>query len=140
RRHGATFDLKQEVFLKFPRPTGIDMDGSGRLYVASWRGGEASTYVGPNVGFIARIAPHGLKSTAFPNLREADLGKLMGLMSGPTSVARLHSQREILRRGRKAETTEALVKLASDTSARLEGRAAAVFGLKQLDGKGSHPA
>jgi putative membrane-bound dehydrogenase-like protein len=139
RRHGPTFDLKQEVFLTLPRPTGIDMDGSGRLYVASWRGGEASTYVGPNVGFIARVTPRGLKPAPLPNLRKADLGRLIGLMSGPNSVARLHSQREILRRGRMATTTESLVKLASDAAARLEGRAAALFALKQLDGRDSHP-
>jgi putative membrane-bound dehydrogenase-like protein len=140
RPSGPTFDLKQEVFLKFPRPTGIDMDGSGRLYVASWRGGEASNYVGPNVGFVARVTPKGLKPTPFPNLREADLSQLIRHLSGPNSVARLHSQREILRRGRKAESTAALVKLASDAGARLEGRVAAVFALKQLDGKDSHPA
>src|SRR5262249_39664018 len=140
RPSGPTFDLKQEVFLKFPRPTGIDMDGSGRLYVASWRGGEASTYVGPNVGFVARVTPRGLRPAPFPNLREADLGKLIGLMSGPNSVARLHAQREILRRGRKPEASRALVKMASDGGAPLEGRAAAVFALKQLDGKDSHAA
>jgi putative membrane-bound dehydrogenase-like protein len=140
RPHGATFDLKQEVFLKFPRPTGIDMDGSGRLYVASWRGGEASTYVGPNVGFVARVTPRGLKPAPFPNLKECDLGQLIGLLTGPNSVARLHAQREILRRGRKPETTDALVKLASDGAAPLEGRAAAVFALKQLDSKDSHLA
>jgi putative heme-binding domain-containing protein len=116
------------------------MDGSGRLYVASWRGGEASTYVGPNVGFIARVVPSGLKPAPFPNLREADLAQLIGLLTGLNSVARLHSQREILRRGRRAETTESLVKLASDSAAPLEGRAIAVFTLKQLDGKESHPA
>jgi putative membrane-bound dehydrogenase-like protein len=140
RPHGPTFDLKQEVFLKFPRPTGMDMDGSGRLYLASWRGGEASTYVGPNVGFIARVTPRGPQPPPFPNLEAADLGQLIGLMSGPNSVARLHSQREILRRGRRAETTAALLKLASDVASRLEGRAAAVFALKQLEGKDSHPA
>jgi putative membrane-bound dehydrogenase-like protein len=139
-KHGATFDLKQEVFLKFPRPTGIDMDGSGRLYVASWRGGEASTYVGPNVGFVARVTPRGLEPAPFPNLKEADLGRLLGLLSGPNSVARLHAQREILRRGRNAEASQALFALASDGAAPLEGRAAAVFALKQLDGKESHPA
>src|SRR5262249_61513280 len=134
RKSGPTFDLKQEVFLRIPRPTGMDMDGSGRLYVASWRGGEASTYVGPNVGFIARVTPRGLKPTPPPNLRKADLGRLIGLMSGPNSVARLHSQREILRRGRKARTTKSLVKLASDAKAPLEGRVAAILALKQLDG------
>jgi len=140
RPNGATFDLKQEVFLRFPRPTGIDMDGSGRLYVASWRGGEASNYVGPNVGFVARITPQGFKASPFPNLREADLAQLIRLLSGPNSVARLHSQREILRRGRKAESTAALVSLAQDAGAPLEGRAAAVFTLKQLDGKDSQQA
>jgi putative heme-binding domain-containing protein len=138
--HGATFDLQQEVFLKIPRPTGMDLDGSGRLYVASWRGGEASTYVGPNVGFIARVTPRGLKPEPFPNLKEADLAQLIRHLSGPNHVARLHSQHEILRRGRKAETTQALVRLASDGSASLEGRVAAIFTLKQLDGKDSHSA
>ena len=140
RPNGPTFDLTQEVFLKFPRPTGIDMDGSGRLYVASWRGGEASNYVGPNVGFVARITPQGLKSSPFPNLREVELSELIRYLSGPNSVARLHSQREILRRARSAESTAALVKLASDAGVRLEGRVAAVFALKQLDGADSHPA
>src|SRR5207244_6757171 len=123
-----------------PRPTGIDMARNGRLYVASWRGGEASNYVGPNVGFIARVTPRGLKPAPFPNLGESDLGSLIGRLSGPNSVARLHSQREILRRGRQVEATEALVTLASDAGAPREGRAAAVFTLKQLDGKDSHPA
>ncbi|HEV3143442.1 MAG TPA: CotH kinase family protein, partial [Gemmataceae bacterium] len=138
--HGPTFDLKQEVFLKFPRPTGIDMDGSGRLYVASWRGGEASTYVGPNVGFVARVTPRGLKPEPFPDLKQADLGRLIALLSGPNSVVRFNTQREILRRGRDAAMTEALVQLASDGKARLEARVAAIFALKQLDGKESHPA
>jgi putative membrane-bound dehydrogenase-like protein len=138
--HGPTFDLKQEVFLRFPRPTGIDMDGSGRLYVASWRGGEASTYVGPNVGFVARVTPRGLKAEPFPDLKQADLGRLIGLLCGPNRVARLHAQREILRRGQNPEATAALVKLASDGAAPLEGRVIAVFALKQLDGKDSHPA
>jgi putative membrane-bound dehydrogenase-like protein len=139
-RHGPTFDLKQEVFLKFPRPTGIDMDGSGRLYVASWRGGEASNYVGPNVGFVARVTPRGLKPAPFPDLKELDLPRLIGLLSGPNSVTRVAAQREILRRGRNAAASETLVKLASDGAAPLEGRAIAVFALKQLDGKDSHPA
>src|SRR5262249_19749114 len=140
RKSGPTFELKQEVFLKLPRPTGMDLDGSGRLYVASWRGGEASNYVGPNVGFIARVTPRGLKATPFPDLSKLDLDGLMRLLTGPNAVARLHSQREILRRASSAAATAALVKLASDGGAALEGRVAALFALKQLDGKASHPA
>jgi putative heme-binding domain-containing protein len=134
---GPTFRLKQEVFLKLPRPTGIDLDASGRLYVASWRGGEASMYVGPNVGFIARITPAGLKAGPPPDWKQADDAQLLRHLSGPNAVARLHSQREILRRGRQAETTAALVRLASDAKAPLEGRVAAIFTLKQLEGKDS---
>ncbi len=138
--HGPTFDLKQEVFLKIPRPTGMDIDASGRLYVASWMGGEASVYIGPNVGFVVRVTPHGLKPPPFPNLKEADLRALVGLLAAPNPVTRLHSQYEILRRGRNAETTRALEALAADAAAPLEGRAVAIFTLKQLNGKDSHAA
>jgi putative membrane-bound dehydrogenase-like protein len=140
KSHGPTFDLKQEVFLKVPRATGMDIDASGRLYVASWRGGESAVFVGPNVGFIARIAPRGLKPTPFPDLKTARPGELIRLLAAPQSVSRLHAQGEILRRGRDAEATRALIALASDRKAKLEGRVAAIFTLKQLDGKEAHPA
>jgi putative membrane-bound dehydrogenase-like protein len=135
REHGATFDLQQEVFLKVPRATGMDIDANGRLYVASWRGGEASVYVGPNVGFVARVVPHGLKPKPLPNLKEADRAQLLRHLAGPNAIARRHAQGEILRRGRQAETTAALVALASDARALREGRVAAIFTLAQLDGK-----
>src|SRR5205085_11374573 len=41
---------------------------------------------------------------------------------------------------RKPESTKALVILAADAAAPLEGRVAAAFALKQLDGTDSHPA
>jgi putative membrane-bound dehydrogenase-like protein len=137
---GPTFDLKQEVFLKMPRATGMDIDADGRLYVASWRGGEASVYVGPNVGFVACITPKGLKPTPFPDLKKIDVVQLVRLLAAPQSVTRLHAQGEILRRGRNPQCTDAIVALASDSTAPLEGRVAAVFTLKQLDGRNSHPA
>lgn len=138
--HGASFDLMQEVFLKIPRPTGMDIDASGHLYVASWRGGEASVYIGPNVGFVARVTPKGRKPSAAPDLKAADFSQLIRHLTDANSVIRLHAQRELLRRGRSAETTAALAALATDNSARLEGRVAAIFALKQLDGRESHPA
>jgi putative membrane-bound dehydrogenase-like protein len=140
KKNGATFDLRQEVFLKIPRPTGMDIDGNGRLYVASWMGGEASVYVGPRVGFVARVSPRRLTPKPFPDLKKATLDQLMGHLSAPNNVTRLYAQREVLRRGRKAEATRALVKLAADPEASLGGRVAATFTLKQLDGKDSHKA
>jgi putative membrane-bound dehydrogenase-like protein len=137
--HGPTFDLQQEVFLKMPRATGMDLDGSGRMYVASWRGGSAVGFEGPNIGFVARVVPKGLKSEPFPDLKKADLEGLVGLLAAPQAVARLHVQGELLRRGRDAQSSQALVALSSNRNAPLEGRVAAIFTLKQLDGKDAHP-
>ena len=132
--------MATDVFLKIPRATGMDIDGSGRLYVASWRGGEASVFVGPQVGFIARVTPRGLKPAAFLGLKDADLLQLLELLAAPNGVWRLHAQREILRRGRDAETSRALRNLASDQAVKTPGRIAALFALKQLDGIDSHEA
>ncbi|MBN9118650.1 MAG: CotH kinase family protein [Planctomycetes bacterium] len=140
KANGPTFDLKQEVFMKMPRATGMDIDGSGRLYVASWRNGSAVGFEGPNIGFVARVAPKGFRAEAFPDLKAAKGDELIRHLAAPQSVTRLHAQGELLRRGKSADTTKALVTLASDANASLEGRAAAVFTLKQLDGKNSHAA
>jgi putative membrane-bound dehydrogenase-like protein len=135
---GVTFSQRTEVFLKIPRATGMDIDGSGRLYVASWLGGEASVHVGPNVGFIARIAPKDLRPAPFPDLKLADTGGLLRYLAAPEAVTRLHAQGEILGRGANHDMSDSLAKLAADRTAALEARAAAIFTLKQLNGKGSH--
>ena len=49
----------------------MDMGGDGRLFVASWRGGEAAVYVGPQVGFLACITPPGFKEKSLPQPEEA---------------------------------------------------------------------
>ena len=138
--HGPTFDLKQEVFLTMPRATGMDLDGRGRLFVASWRGGEAAVFVGPNVGFVARVTPKQFQAEAFPDLKRAKLDELVGYLASPRSVTRLHAQWEILRRGKSAAASEALTHLAADADAPLAGRVAAVFTLKQLDGAAANKA
>ena len=135
---GPTFATNQEVFLKIPRATGMDIDANGRLYVASWRGGEAAVYVGPNVGFVARVTPRDLAQKPFPNLKAADLKELVAHLAGPNPVMRLHSQREILSRGRSEAATQALAELASASDSALAARVAALFTLKQLDGAGCH--
>jgi putative membrane-bound dehydrogenase-like protein len=135
---GATFRATTEVFVKIPRATGMDVGADGRLFVASWRGGEASVYVGPQVGFIACITPPGLKAKPIPHPEEANLARLVDGLCGSVDAARFACQREIIRRGRSPEATRALIALASDGSKPPYGRAAALFALKQLDGKGSH--
>jgi putative membrane-bound dehydrogenase-like protein len=137
--HGPTFDLKQEVFMRMPRATGMDIDASGRLYVASWRGGSAVGFEGPNIGFVTRVTPKGFKPVPFPDLRKLDVLGLVKLLAAPSSVTRLHVQGEILARGKNARMSAFLDQLASTSAVSLEARAAAIFTLKQLDGKDSHP-
>jgi putative membrane-bound dehydrogenase-like protein len=135
---GASFRADQSVFLTIPRPTGMDIGADGRLYVASWRGGEASVYVGPQVGFLACVAPPGWSPTSPFDAKGLALAELIDGLCGPNAASRFHCQREILRRGPSPETTRALTDLASDASRPMHGRVAALFALKQIDGAGSH--
>lgn len=135
---GASFRARTSVFLTIPRATGMDVGGDGRLYVASWRGGEASVYVGPNVGFIACVAPPGWSPSSPSNPKGFSLAELIDGLCGPNAAARFHCQREILRRGPSPESTRAITALATDPSRPLPGRVAALFALKQLDGTRSH--
>jgi putative heme-binding domain-containing protein len=129
---GSSFTAAKEVFIGITRPTGIAEDGSGHLYVASWKG-ATFTYAGPDVGFIARLTPENYQAKPFPNLAKAEDEELLALLSTPSAVRRLHISREIVRRGSKAVFTEGLEKLAASEES-LAVRVAAIFTLKQLLG------
>ena len=131
--NGATFNAHQQTFLAINRPTDIDVDGSGRMYVSSWQGGGFS-YSHPNVGYIVQIVPENYRPKPFPDVTQLDDLGLNQLLLGPSQVQNLHAQREILRRGRNPERTTALVNIASNENNPLTGRVAAIFTLKQLDG------
>jgi putative membrane-bound dehydrogenase-like protein len=135
---GASFRASSNVFLTIPRATGMDIGPDGRLYVASWRGGEASVYVGPQIGFVACVTPPGWSPASPVDDKKLALAELIDGLCGPNAASRFHCQREILRRGPSPETTRALTDLASDASRPLHGRAAALFALKQVDGAKSH--
>src|SRR5690606_6983434 len=53
---GPTFQADQKNFVTIERPTDIDVDGSGRLYVSSWRGGQFN-YAGENIGYVVQVKP-----------------------------------------------------------------------------------
>lgn len=120
---GAGFAVEQKDFLKLDRVTSMDVDGSGRLYAASWRGGEFS-YKGPNVGFVVRLAAKGVAPKTFPDLKKSTSAELLQGLASDSGVLRFRAQREILRRG-SAEGLETL-------DAPLAGKVAAIFTLKQL--------
>lgn len=137
---GASFEIDQEVFLTIPRPTGMDIDASGRLIVASWRGGEASVFIGPQVGFLAAVVPEGWKPKKPVDYRRLTTSQLVELLGSPLPSVPLFAQRELLRRGPSSEATEQVGKLAADVSAPIAARTAAIFTLTELDGADSHEA
>jgi len=128
---GPTFAAHQEVFLKLPRPTDLDVDGSGRMYVASWKNGKFK-YEGPNVGFVARVTPTDFVPRPFPRLGDVTDQQLVGYLASPSAVYRLHSQRELLRRGPDDGRIDRVSALAADGKAAGFARAAAVFTLGQF--------
>ncbi|SVD92209.1 uncharacterized protein METZ01_LOCUS445063, partial [marine metagenome] len=134
--NGPTFDAHQETFLTISRPTDIDVDASGRMYVASWHGGKFA-YSGPNVGYVVQLVPKGFEPKPFPDVTKLSEGDLFELLIGPSQQQNLHAQFEFLRRGPSAQRTAKLMELAQDKGIPLAGRVAAIFTLKQLNGNRS---
>ena len=103
-KNGATYKdkLEQKVFVNIPSPTDMDVDGSGRIYVSSWRGGGFS-FSNPNVGFIARMTPKNWKYEPFPDLAKMKDGELIDQLRSPSHYRRQYAQLEILKRGASPE-------------------------------------
>jgi putative membrane-bound dehydrogenase-like protein len=132
-----TFAAHQDVFLKIPRPTDIDVDARGLMYVSSWKGGKFN-FAGPNIGFVAQVRPVDFTPKPFPNLNAASDTEVVAELKSPSASHRLHAQRELLRRGRDETRTEAITSLANDDATAKFARVAAIFTLKQLDEGDSH--
>lgn len=130
---GATFDAQQDVFLKIPRPTDIDVDASGRMYVGSWKNGEFN-YKGPDVGFVAQITPVDYVPRPVGDVARISDETLVAELNDPSAAWRITVQREILRRraNGSAPFVDWLSGLAADPANRPEGRIAAVYTLAQV--------
>lgn len=92
---GATYSVEQEDFLTMTRPTDMDIDARGNLYVASWRGGQFK-YAGENIGYVAVLQPRGAKvAVKLPDLMKAKDADLARLLFQPNDSLRLAVSREI---------------------------------------------
>jgi putative heme-binding domain-containing protein len=129
---------EQREWAKVERVTDVDVDGSGNLYAASWRG-AVFTFNGDKVGAVVRFTPKGAKPAKFPDLAKAGDAELVKVhLASASAVRRQQAQNEILRRGAKPGTSRELAALAASTTATPAVRVAAIFTLKQLDGAKSH--
>lgn len=132
----ATFQPDQKVFVTIPRPTDIDVDGSGRMYVSSWKNGGFN-FSETNVGFVAMLAPKDLKLESFPDVSKLTLDSLVELMNTGNAVHLLHTQREFMRRASgesRAIVLERLWQAVSAPQSPLGTQVAALFTIKQIDG------
>ncbi|MEO6245189.1 MAG: HEAT repeat domain-containing protein, partial [Opitutaceae bacterium] len=135
---GATFKVTQEQFVKIPRATDIDVDAQSRLYVTSWRGGKFN-YIGPEIGFLARLTPKGYRPEPVPDFAHASGPELVKLFSSASARVRLAAQRALLRGDARLHAA-ALEKLAASAAAPLATRVLAIFTLKQALGLGAQAA
>ena len=128
----AGFTADQIPFVEMPRPTDMDVDGTGRIYLSSWKDGGFN-FSGPNVGYVIRVTPPGYQPRAFPDLKKASKEELVKDVASTSTVMRQAAQREILHRGSDSTFDHGLTELAMDGDRPLSARVAALFTLAQLN-------
>ncbi len=128
----ASFTQQEEAFIKLPQITDLDVDGSGRLYMAAWNGAGYSGNA--TKGYVVRAVPQNWTYQAFPNLKKASVKKLAALLTSPSAVARLHASQELLTRPAK-QAAKAAWKVASDQKLPLASRVAGLFTYAQITGE-----
>ena len=134
---GGTFTASQEEFIRVPRVTDLDVDGNSAIYAASWKG-ASFTWVGTDVGFIARVTPKGFKPEPLPDFAKLGNEALVTQLNSPSQTRRLAAQRVLLRREKVESVQGSIRALAKDKFKPLSSRVAAVFLLKQKFGTSSH--
>jgi putative heme-binding domain-containing protein len=129
---GASFTQQEEDFIRLPQITDLDVDGSGRLYMAAWNG---AGYTGDSSkGFVVRAVPKGWTYKPFPDVQKLSVNELVALLKADGAVARQTAQQELLIRNGN-EAIEAVWKVASDKTIPLYARVAGIFTYAQMAGK-----
>jgi putative heme-binding domain-containing protein len=138
---GAWFDIGQEVFCEIERPTTLQADAAGNIYIASWKGGEY-TYKGEDVGYIALVRSPAAQKTAAPSPpppATAPATEWVRQLAAPSHSRRLAAQRALLRQPAEAQTAAgALRDLLQTTDHPQPARLAALATLAQVLGPDAH--
>ena len=136
---GASFTVDQTDFVAAPRVVDMAMDDRSHMFVASLVGGVFN-YMGDTVGAILRVGYPGQKGSTALNAPKLSDAKLLATLGSPNATHRLEAQRELLRRGAKAQTLRALERQIADAKRAPEARAASIFTLELLGGTRALPA
>jgi putative heme-binding domain-containing protein len=93
-RQGAGWKHEEQTeWLKLVRPTDIDVDASGAIFISSWEGATFE-YNGPNAGYILRVLKKDAPRSAQPAL---GAGELKAALASESATLRLAAQREAIR-------------------------------------------
>ena len=132
-RRGATFveTTAPKPFIQVTRPTDADVDAMSRVYQASWKGPATFNWAGPDHGYIVCVTPKGFTPDPLPDFNRLTNEQLIKLLESPSHIRALTAQRTLLRRDATPQTTESLLKLASNKSRELRARVAALYTVTQ---------
>ena len=129
RMDGPTFTQIDEEFVKLAQISDVDVDGSGRMFLAAWDG---AGYKGnPDKGYVVKVIPRDWKYEAFPDLKAASVEELAELLKARNSVSRFHAQQALLKRPVREAGIAALA-VAKDNTLPLEVRVAGVYTYVQI--------
>lgn len=121
---GPGFTQKDERFIKLSQITDVDVDGSGRMFLAAWDG---AGYKGsPEKGYVVKVVPKDWTYEAFPDIKAASVEDLAELLKANNSVTRFHAQQELLKR-EADQAAMAALKIAQDKSLPLQNRVAGIY-------------
>ena len=126
--HDATFINNDIISLQASKIVELDVDGSSRLYFATFENGGARTKPGTVVGRILQAKPNGWKDRKFPNMKDLQSSQLIDCFDQGSNVLRHNAQLEIISRTSE-DIDQLLMQKAEDKSASLEARIAALYAI-----------
>ncbi|QDK82096.1 c-type cytochrome [Spirosoma sp. KCTC 42546] len=129
---GPSYTQKEEEFIKLPQITDVDVDASGRMYLAAWDGAGYSG--NPAKGYVMRAVPAEWTYKAFKSLEKASIKQLIGVLKSGSAAARLYAQQELLTRPAD-KVAKAAWKITADKGLPLYVRIAGMYTYAQAAGE-----
>ncbi|MEQ1851837.1 MAG: c-type cytochrome [Chthoniobacteraceae bacterium] len=132
--------VKPNKWIAMTRPTDMDVDATGALFITSWEGATFS-YNGPNAGYVLRVVKKDAPKVSVPDLGKMKPRNLTELVKSESGVLRLSVGREILRRqpkgqnGIPSEDYVIPLHVVVTDKAALPAKIAALYATMQMNGR-----